>query len=187
MSEYQSTIVPDSSCLGLADENIYSVFRSLHLPVDTQFWTRGFPLVMRSRRPGLRLAPRACKREPYPLRYVSRMTRPENFLSQNFFIVFWKPLFSTFHATLFIVSRMTFRFLKSAPTTRYTTLDSRLSPCYAISEDMPALSKTSSEEGALPLEVRIENDSDRKNLSQSFSGNHFYPKKIWSPHLVKNF
>ena len=28
---------------------------------------------------------------------ASRMTRNEYFLSQHFFIVFWKPLFSTFH------------------------------------------------------------------------------------------
>ena len=35
------------------------------------------------------------------------------------------------------------------------------SPCNAISEGRPTLKKTSSEAGALPLEVRIENDSDR--------------------------
>ena len=39
-------------------------------------------------------------------------------------------------------------------------LDSRLLPCNAISLDRPPLSNTSSEAGALPLEVRIENDSD---------------------------
>ena len=36
-------------------------------------------------------------------RYVSRMTWIENFLSQNFSKFFWKPLFSTIHATLFII------------------------------------------------------------------------------------
>ena len=34
-----------------------------------------------------------------------RMTWIENFLSQNFSTFFWKPLFSTIHATLFIISR----------------------------------------------------------------------------------
>ena len=42
------------------------VFRSLHLPLDTQFWTRGFPLVIRSRKSGLTLATRAWKRELCP-------------------------------------------------------------------------------------------------------------------------
>ena len=75
-------------CLGVAGENIFSVFRSLHLPLDTQFWTRGFLLVMRSRKAGLPLATRAQKRELCPKRYVSRMTRYEYFLSQNSFIFF---------------------------------------------------------------------------------------------------
>ena len=52
-------------------------------------------------------------------------------------------------------------FSKSAPTPRYTILDSRLPPCNAISEGRPPLSNTSSEAGALPLEGRIENDSDQ--------------------------
>ena len=52
-------------------------------------------------------------------------------------------------------------FSKSAPTPRYTILDSRLPPCNAISKGRPPLSNTSSEAGALPLEVRIDNDSDR--------------------------
>ena len=52
-------------------------------------------------------------------------------------------------------------FSKSAPTPRHTILDSRLPPCNAISEDRPPLSNTSSEAGALPLEGRIENDSDQ--------------------------
>ena len=54
-----------------------------------------------------------------------------------------------------------FGFSKSAPTPRYTILDSRLPPCNAISEGRPPLSSTSSEAGALPLEGRIENDSVR--------------------------
>ena len=52
-------------------------------------------------------------------------------------------------------------FSKSAPTPRHTILDSRLPPCNVISEGRPPLSNTSSEAGALPLEGRIENDSDQ--------------------------
>ena len=52
------------------------------------------------------------------------------------------------------------RISKSAPTPQYTILDSRLPPCNAISEVRPHLSNTSSEAGALPLEILIENDSD---------------------------
>ena len=90
-------------------KNVFLVFRSLHVPLDTQFWTRGFPLVMRSRKADLPLATRARKRELCLYRYVSRMTRTENFISQFFFVFFfWKPLFSTFHVTLFIVSRKWF-------------------------------------------------------------------------------
>ena len=140
-----------------------SVFRSPHLPLDTPFWTRGFPLVMRSRKAGFPFATRAGKREPCLQRYVSRMTRTENFLSQFFSKFFWKPLFSTFYGMLFIISRKYFfGFLKAAPTPRYTILDSRLPPCNAISEGRLPLCNTSSEAGALPSEVRFENDSDRK-------------------------
>ena len=53
-------------------------------------------------------------------------------------------------------------------------------PCNAISEGRLPLCSTSSEAGALPSEVRIENDSDRKIFKsiffQKFSGNHFYPR-----------
>ena len=59
-------------------------------------------------------------------------------------------------------------FSKSAPTPRYTILDSRLTPCNAISEGRPPLSNTSSEAGALPLEVRIENDWDQIIFKSKF-------------------
>ena len=68
-------------------------------------------------------------------------------------------------------------FSKSAPTPRYTILDSRLPPCNAISEGRPPLSNTSSEAGALPLEVRIENDWDqiffKSNFVHSFLETNF--------------
>ena len=59
-------------------------------------------------------------------------------------------------------------FSKSAPTPRYTILDSRLPPCNAISEGRPLLSNTSSEAGALPLKVRIENDWDQIFFKSKF-------------------
>ena len=83
-------------------------FRSPHLPLDTPFWTRCFPLVMQSRKAGFPFAARARKREPCLQRYVSRMTRTENFRSQFFFKVFLETTFphvSTFYGTLFIISR----------------------------------------------------------------------------------
>ena len=63
----------------------FSVFRGPHLPLDTPFWTRCFPLVMKSRKAGFPFAARARMREPCLQRYVSRMTRTENFLSNFFF------------------------------------------------------------------------------------------------------
>ena len=127
---------------------------------------------MRSRKAGFPFATRARKREPCLQRYVSRMTRTEKKFSK----FFWKPLFSTFYGTLFIISqKYFFGFSKSAPTPRYTILDSRLPPCNAISEGRLPLCNTSSEAGALPSEVRIENDSDRK-----FSVN-FFSKFFWKP------
>ena len=41
-------------------------------------------------------------------RYVSRMTRTENFLSQNFSKFFWKSFFYTIHATLITLSQKYF-------------------------------------------------------------------------------
>ena len=74
-----------------------------------------------------------------------------------------------YSGTLFIISRKySFGFSKSALTPRYSS-EGRLPLC-----------NTSSEAGALPSEVRIENDSDRKFSKsiffQSFSGNHFSPR-----------
>ena len=142
-----------SGTLFIISRKYFSVFRGPHLPLDTPFWTRCFPLVMQSRKAGFPFAARARKREPCLQRYVSRMTRTENFLSQFFSNIFWKPLLSTFYGTLFIISRKyfsVFRSPHSAPTHRYTILDSRLLPCNAISEGRLPLCNTSSEAGALP-------------------------------------
>ena len=128
---------------------------------------------MRSRKAGLPLATRARKRELCPKRYVSRMTRTEYFLSQNSFIFFgnhFSPRFMLPCLLLVIFSRKyIYRFSKYAPTPRYTILDSRLPPCNAILEGRPLLSNTSSEAGALPLEVRIENDWDQIFFKSKFA------------------
>ena len=135
----------------LLAENILSVFRSPHLPLDTP------------RKAGFPFATRARKREPCPQRYVSRMIRTENFLSQIFFKVFLETTFV--HVSWYPVHyqpKIFFGFSKSTLTPRYTILDSMFPPCNAISEGRLPLCNTSSEAGALPSEVRIENDSDRK-------------------------
>ena len=67
--------------------------RTPHLPIDTSFWTRCFPLVMQSRKAGFPFAAQARKREPCLQRYVSRITRTENFLSQFFFKNFLETTF----------------------------------------------------------------------------------------------
>ena len=104
-----------SGTLFIISRKYLSVFRGPHLPLDTPFWTRCFPLVMQSRKAGFPFAARARMREPCLQRYVSRMTRNENFLSQFFSKIFWKPLLSTFYGTLFIISRKYFfGFSKSA-------------------------------------------------------------------------
>ena len=71
----------------LLAENIFLIFRSPHLLLDTPFWTR-------SRKAGFPFATRARKREPCPQRYVSRMTLTKNFLSQNIFQSFSGNYFS---------------------------------------------------------------------------------------------
>ena len=51
---------------------------------------------------------------------------------------------------------------------RYTILDSRVPSCNAISEGRLSLCSSSSEARALPSEVRIEDDSDRKFFKPKF-------------------
>ena len=88
-----------------------------------------------------------------------------------------------YSGTLFIISRKYFSVFRGPhlpQTPRHTILDSMFPPCNAISEGRLPLCSTSSDAGALPSEVRIENDSDRKFSKsiffQTFSGNHFYPR-----------
>ena len=82
-----------SGTLFIISRKYFSVFRGPHLPLDTPFWTRCFPLVMQSRKAGFPFAARARMREPCLQRYVSRMTRTENFLSQFFFKNFQETTF----------------------------------------------------------------------------------------------
>ena len=56
-----------------------------------------------------------------------------------------------------------FRFFEVRTYPRYTILDSRVPPCNAISEGRPPLCSANSEAGALPSEVRIEDESDSKS------------------------
>ena len=83
-------------------------------------------------------------------RDVSRMTRTNNFLRQNFFKDFLKTTF--FHDLCHpdhYEPKIFFRFSKSGSTLRYTISDSRVPSCNAISEGRPPLCNTSSEAGAL--------------------------------------
>ena len=86
-------------------ENIFFDFRSSQLPFDIRFWTRGFPWKCDLRRQAYTLQLELESGSSRYRRYVSRMTWIENFLSQHFSKFFWKQLFSTIHATLFIISR----------------------------------------------------------------------------------
>ena len=92
------------------EPKIFFGFQSPHLPFDEQFWTRGFPYVMRSRKAAFPLATGARKREFCLQSYVSRITLDENFLSQKFSNFFWNP--DHYEPKIF------FWFSKSAPTLR---------------------------------------------------------------------
>ena len=120
-------------------------------PLDTQFWTRGLPLVLRSRKAGLPLATRARKRELCPLEDRIENDWDQIFFKSKFVHSFLETTFLHVSCYHVIVNRKyIYGFSKSAPTPRYTILDSRLPPCNAISEGRPPLSNTSSEAGALP-------------------------------------
>ena len=154
-------------------KNLFLVFRSLHVPLDTQFWTRGFPLVMRSRKADLPLATRARKRELCLYRYVSRMTRTENFISQFFFVVFFSgnhfsPRFmlpcSLWAKNVFLV----FRILHVPLDTQFWT---RGFPLVMRSRkaDLPFATRARKRELCLYRYVSRKTRTNKKNLSQFFS------------------
>ena len=95
------------------------------------------------------------------------MTRTKNYLSKKSFIALLGT--TSLHVSCCPVHcerKIFFRFFEvfTYPSIHYFRLEA--SPCNTISEGRPPLSNTSSEAGVLPIEVRIENDSDRK-LSKS--------------------
>ena len=124
-------------------------FRGPHLPLDTPFWTRCFPLVMQSRKAGFPFAARAWKREVRiendSDRKLSKYIFFQKFSGNHFYPRFMVRC-SLLAENIFSV----FRSPHSALTHRYTILDSRLLPCNAISGGRLPLCNTSSEAGALP-------------------------------------
>ena len=99
--------------LFIVSRKYISVFRSLELlPFDTQFWTRGFPLVMRSRKAGLPLGAvykgrppksRIFKPPPLPLSgcvRISKTTPPPRTSASRFFIF---HTFFNFYTFLFLL------------------------------------------------------------------------------------
>ena len=84
---------------------------------------------------------------------------------------FWKPLFSTFHDTLFVIDQKHFfGFSKSAATLRYTILDSRITLC-----------NTSSEAGALQSEVHIEIYDSKYMTQKKISKSKIFQIFFWKP------
>ena len=123
-------------------------FRSPDLRFVIRFWTRGFLLVMRSRKAGFPFATRARK-----LELSIQEVRIENDSDQKFsktkcFQNFSENhLFPRFMSTWSLWAENIFS--KSGSSLRYAILDSRVPPCNAISEGRPPLCNTSSEAGAL--------------------------------------
>ena len=153
-----------SGTLFIISRKYFSVFRGPHLPLDTPFWTRCFPLVMQSRKADFPFAARARKREPCLQRYVSRMTRTENFLSQFFQTFSGNHFYPRFMVRCSLLAEnifSVFRSPHSAPTHRYTILDSRLLPCnfrsesFSIrtSEGRAPASELVLQRGSLPSEI----------------------------------
>ena len=138
-------------------------------------------LVMRSRKVGLPFATRARKRE-----LSIRQVRIENesdrkFLKSIFFEVFLKTTF--LHVSCYPVHYQPKIFVwisKSAPTPRYTILDSwLLLVMRSRKAGLPFATRARKRELSI-RQVRIENESDRKflksNFFRSFSENHFPPR-----------
>ena len=142
-----------SGTLFIISRKYFSVFRGPHLPLDTPFWTRCFPLVMQSR---TRLPLCSTSSEagalPSEVRIENDSDRKfsESIFFQNFSGNHFYPRFMVRCSLLAENIFSVFRSPHSAPTHRYTILDSRLLPCNAISEGRLPLCNTSSEAGALP-------------------------------------
>ena len=173
-------------------------FRSPDLPFDLRFWTRGFLLVMRSRKAGLPCATRARKRE-----LSIKEGRIENDSDQKFsktkFLqkFFWKPLFSTIYVTLIIMSRkylFDFRSPDLPFDLRFWTRGFLL-VMRSREAGLPCATRARKRELSIQ-EGRIENDSDQKfsktKFVQSFSENHFFPQfmspwSLWAENIFRFF
>ena len=125
---------------------------------------------IRSRKADLPFAIRARKRELRLQRYVSRITLTENFRSQNFSKLFLKTFVHVSCYPDHYEPKIFFSVFKvhTYPSSSIHDFGLEGSPCNAISEGRPPLRNTSSEAGAPPSEVRIENDSDRKSSKSKF-------------------
>ena len=135
----------------LLAENILSVFRSPHLP--PRYTSEGrLPLCNTSSEAGAL---------PSEVRIVNGSDR--TFSKSNIFQSFSGNHFCPrFMVPCSLSAENIFRFfeVRTYPSIHHFGLD--VPPCNAISEGRLPLCNTSSEAGALPSEVRIENDSDRK-------------------------
>ena len=149
-------------------------FQSLDLPFDLRFWTRRLPFVMRSRKAGLPFPIRSWKRELCLQRDVSRMTRTENVLSQNFSKFFWNLILFMFHATLIIMSRKYFFAFRSPDLPFDIRFWTRGLPFVMRSRKagLPFAIRARKRELCLQRYVSRMTRTDNF-LSQSFSGNYF--------------
>ena len=157
----------------LLAENILSVFRSPHLPLDTPFWTRCFPFVMQYRKAGFPFATRSGS----PVRIENDSDRKVKYFSK----FFWKPPLSTFHGTLFIISRKYFSVFRSPHLPLDTPFWTRCFPFVMQyrKAGFPFATRARKREPCLQRYVsrmtRTENFRSQF-LFQSFSGNHFCPR-----------
>ena len=126
---------------------------------------------MRSRKAGLPISNTSSEAGALPLELRIENDSDQIFSKSKFVHCFLETTFLHVSNSCYpvIVNRkFIYGFSKSAPTPRHTILDSRLPPCNVISESRPPLSNTSSEAGALPLKVRIENDWDQIFFKSKF-------------------
>ena len=141
-------------------ENIFLVFQSPHPPLDTQFWAL---LVMRSRKAGLPFATRARKWE-LSIREVRIENESDRKYSKSKFLRSFSEnhFYPRFMLPCSLLAENIFLISKSAPTPRYTILDSwLLLVMRSRKAGLPFATRARKRELSI-REVRIENESDRK-------------------------
>ena len=143
-----------SGTLFIISRKYFSVFRGPHLPLDTPFWTRCFPPCNAISEGRLPLCSTSSDAGALPSEVRIENESDRKFSKSIFFQTFsgnhFYPRFMVRCSLLAENIFSIFRSPHSAPTHRYTILDSRLLPCNAISEGRLPLCNTSSEAGALP-------------------------------------